>query len=534
MYTVIVADDERELRKALIRRVNWEKEGFTVIGEAENGAQALELVEKLEPDLLLTDIKMPFLSGIELAKAVREVRPATQIAFLSGHDDFYYAQQAIQFNVISYMLKPISSVELAQELAQIKLKIDHKFQEFISSVSSLEQTDVVTFLMPFLLDGFSYLDEEKEEEVLIKSAISYGLLKEEGQPLSYVVLVISLIDEEGNICTTGATVHAIDMILRQYMKHVSFYTQGKVVTLLMGSKEQFDKYLHILVQDIIQSVKRIMELSCLIGVSRPVESLFGLHEAYSEAMNAMSYSKRNGNNVCYIFDVERSEDFDQERVQNAIGEMENLIRGGLERELLDYLEELFIWMQQEAMPMTIVKFIMVQFISALYRIAYAVAGSEAVNQLQKFWPLDELMRLGSLNDIKEKYISFCLKTKDLILEQRKKSSNVICEKALEIIKLKYADPDISLVTVSNEIAVSPNYLSALIKKSTGSTFSDLLTKERIERAKQLLLCSSMKIREVSEKCGYHDQHYFSYCFKKITGISPNNCRRQNEESHTSY
>ena len=293
MYTVVVADDERELRQALIRRVNWEKEGFMVVGEAENGAQALELVEKLEPDLLLTDIKMPFLSGIELAKAVREVRPATQIAFLSGHDDFYYAQQAIQFNVISYMLKPISSVELTQELAQIKLKIDHKFQEFISSVSSVEQTDVVTFLMPFLLDGFSYLDEEREKGNLMKSAISYGLLKEEGQSLSYVVLVVSLIDEEGTICTTGATVHAIDMILRQYMKHVSFYAQGKVVTLLMGSKEQFDKYLHILVQDIIQSVKRIMSLSCLIGVSRPVESLFGTHEAYSEAMNAMSYSKRN-------------------------------------------------------------------------------------------------------------------------------------------------------------------------------------------------------------------------------------------------
>ena len=507
---------------------------MTVVGEAENGAQALELVEKLEPDLLLTDIKMPFLSGIELAKAVREVRPATQIAFLSGYDDFYYAQQAIQFNVISYMLKPISSVELTQELAQIKLKIDYKFQEFISSVQSMEQMDLITFLMPFLLDGFNWVEGEKEKAALIKSAVSYGLLKEEGQPLSYVVLAISLIDKEGHICTTGTTAHAIDMILRKYMKHVSFYAQGKVVSLLMGSKEKFDKYLHILIEDIVQSVKRIMELSCLIGVSRPVESLFSTHDAYSEAMNAMSYSKRNGSSVCYIFDVERSEDFDQDRVQNAIGDLENLIRGGLEKDLLDYLDELFKWMQEESISMTIIKFIMVQFISALCRIVYAVAGSEAVNQLQKFWPLDELMRLESLNNVKEKYTSFCLKTKDLVLEQRKKSSNVICEKAIEIIRTKYADPDISLVTVSNEIAVSPNYLSMLIRKSTGNTFSDLLTKERIERAKQLLLCSSMKIREVSEKCGYNDQHYFSYCFKKITGISPNSCRRQNEESHISY
>ena len=115
-YTVVVADDEEEIRRSLVRRVKWEEIGFEVVGEAENGADALELVEKLEPDLLLTDIKMPFLSGIELARAVREVCPMVQIAFLSGFDDFTYAQQAIQYNIVSYMLKPISAKEIEAEL----------------------------------------------------------------------------------------------------------------------------------------------------------------------------------------------------------------------------------------------------------------------------------------------------------------------------------------------------------------------------------------------------------------------------------
>ena len=123
MYTVIVADDEEELRQALIRRVDWESIGFQVVGEAENGVEALELVEKYEPDLLLTDIRMPFVSGIELARQVREVQPATQIAFLSGFDDFTYAQQAIQYNIVSYLLKPISAAELTEELKKIKEKI---------------------------------------------------------------------------------------------------------------------------------------------------------------------------------------------------------------------------------------------------------------------------------------------------------------------------------------------------------------------------------------------------------------------------
>ena len=96
MYTVVIADDEEEIRRGIIRKVNWGEIGFKVVGEADNGIKALELVEELEPDLLLTDIRMPFMSGIELARQIREVRPSVQIAFLSGYDDFSYEQQAIQ------------------------------------------------------------------------------------------------------------------------------------------------------------------------------------------------------------------------------------------------------------------------------------------------------------------------------------------------------------------------------------------------------------------------------------------------------
>ena len=129
MYTVIFADDEEDLRKAIIHKIDWNAIGFEIIGEAENGAEALELVEKLGPDLLLTDIKMPFVSGIELARQAREIRPSMQIAFLSGYDSFAYAQQAIQYNIISYLLKPISAEELTVELRRIKEKLDKRFFE---------------------------------------------------------------------------------------------------------------------------------------------------------------------------------------------------------------------------------------------------------------------------------------------------------------------------------------------------------------------------------------------------------------------
>ena len=133
MYTLIIADDEEELRRAIVERVDWAAIGFEVVGEAENGAEALELVETLQADLLLTDIRMPFISGIELARQVREIRPAMSIAFLSGYDDFSYAQQAIQYNIISYLLKPLSLEELTEEMIRIREKMDQSRRAFRES-----------------------------------------------------------------------------------------------------------------------------------------------------------------------------------------------------------------------------------------------------------------------------------------------------------------------------------------------------------------------------------------------------------------
>lgn len=176
MYTVVVADDEEEIRRGIIKKVRWEELGFRVVGDAENGVEALELVEKLEPDLLLTDIRMPFMSGIELARQVREIRPTVQIAFLSGFDDFSYAQQAIQYNIISYMLKPISSQELEEELKNIKEIIDQKFEEFASKESVQDRLDKSEFMLPLLLEGYQGKVTEEVKEELRQNALSCGLL----------------------------------------------------------------------------------------------------------------------------------------------------------------------------------------------------------------------------------------------------------------------------------------------------------------------------------------------------------------------
>lgn len=520
VYSIIVADDEEELRKAIIRKIDWEKIGFFVVGEAENGVEALELVEKKQPDLLLTDIRMPFISGIELARQIREVRPSTQIAFISGYDDFTYAQQAISYNIISYMLKPITMADLTKELIIIKQKIDHLFQEFYTE--KRKYANFSEFLLPLLLDNYYAKTILKKEQYLKEEAIKYHILSEEETSFSFAVIAIVLREKNGKNRTRMEYVDAIESILKKYVKSFSFYSGGKIVCLLIAPSYLFEKYLHIIAGELIQRIERILKLYCTIGISRIVTSLAGCHEAYQEAVDAISYARQTESSVRYISDEERTTDFDMEHILSFVTEIENLIRGASEQELKDYLEELFETFRiQKSSPIEL-KFLLLQLFSSVTRIVYTVSGWEEFIQRLNFYD-------GMLQETKEYFIQFCLSARELICSQKKKSGQILCDKALQIIETQYSNPELSLVSVSNEINISPNYLSSLIKKYTKKTFVDLLTQKRMKVAKQLLLYTTMKIREISKKCGYSDQHYFSYCFKKSAGVSPNGLRQQNGE-----
>ena len=529
MYTVVVADDEDEIRRGIVNKVNWSELGFKVVGEACNGVEALELVEKLEPDLLLTDIQMPFLSGIQLARKVREIRPMVQIAFLSGFDDFAYAQQAIQYNIINYMLKPISSKELEEELHKIKDIIDEKFKRFTSE-ESVKQGEKAEFILSLLLDGDHEEFSEIDKREFIERGISCGLLRNASiDNLLFTVIVTAVYHNEENK-TTRANVSGVNMILEKYVNSVSCYLKGRIVSIVAASPAQSKKYLHILVDEIIQSVNRIMGLTCVVGVSRSTSSITNCRESYLEAMHALSYSHQKESKVHFIADEERVESVNQEMIQASTATLEDLLRGGSIEELRTYLDEFSDKITTGKIAPALADFLIAQMAAAIFRVVYAVAGDSSIEWLDNHFHFNAYHnKVGQVIESYGKYTELCLAAKELIIEQRKKSGEVLCDKAIDIINTRFDDHDLSIVSVSNEIAVSPNYLSALIKKTTGCTFVELLTKRRMEKAKELLLCTSLKIREVAERSGYRDQHYFSYCFKKTMGKSPNQCRRENEK-----
>ena len=383
IYTVVVADDEDELREAVCTMIPWEALGFHLVGNASNGLDALELVERLEPDLLLTDIRMPFISGIELARQVREIRPAMHIAFLSGFDDFEYAKQAIQYNIISYMLKPLTMDGLAAELKAIHEKIDARYAGLRRADSA--HADRAALIIPLVLARYENAPENVETR-LRQAAVDCGLLR-----------------------GTDDRSQLVEQSANKYLRHFVFYCFGRAVALLLGNPSDFDEYLHILADEICQLADRALGRSASVGVSREFARFSDLNDAYKQAIEALRAAAEGEGGVSFTADARKT---------------------------------------------------------------------------------------GSL-----------------------------CERALEIIEQHYMDEDLSLASLSAMLDVSPNHLSACIKKSEGETFINILVRRRMETAQTLLLTTDLQIQEIARRCGYTDQHYFSYCFKKYSGTSPVALRR---------
>ena len=415
LYTVVVADDEPGLLEAVCSMIRWEEIGFRLVGSAGNGLDALQLVEQLQPDLLLTDIQMPFISGTELAKSAREIQPLISIAFLSGYDDFEYAQRAIENRVISYLLKPISMAELTNALKDIHVKMEQRFLELRPSDVRVSRHLAAASL---LLDPCAEAGTGTAEKELHESGMIFTP--------PYAVSVFSTAVRHAD----QRSAHMLDRILRKYFSCCSFASGGRILSL--GISEDGFQHLGAALDELYYACRRMLDENTVLGISRVYSGLSSCREACREADEARQRADEPG-----IF---RYED---PAADSGAGS----------------------------------------------------AGGEAV-------PARDGVRS-------------------------------LCQQAMRIIASEYQDESLSLSSVSDRLHVNPNYLSANMKKYAGDTFINLLIRERMEHALQILQQSgSVRIAEVASACGYSDQHYFSYCFKKYHGISPARLRRSAEAEET--
>lgn len=400
LLSVVVADDEQELLGAVCQLIDWEGIGFKLVGRASNGLDALQLVEELQPDFLLTDIHMPFISGTALAAQVKAVQPLIQVAFLSGYDEFEYAQQGIASEVIAYFLKPISMAQLTQELIEIHRKIEKKQADFSAARQDASNYQAVAAAM--LLDCYFYAGREENLKALSRMGLAPESIR------SVTVAALSCADADAQACQTALGA-AEKFLSRQYPCR-GFCSAGRIV-LLLTSENGFLQ-LHAAIDELRRALKRLLDLDVSAGISKEHAPDADFHEAYKEAMEALKTAETESG-FC------------------------------------------------------------------------AADGQSGIDQL--------------------------------------------CGRVLQIIDKEYMDETLTLQSVSERLHVSASYLGPNIKKNAGDTFINLLIRKRMAVALNLLQSSDSRIAEIARRCGYSDQSYFGYCFKKFYGVSPAKMRQEREQ-----
>lgn len=543
-YKLLLVDDEEEVRNAILKKIQWEQYGFEVIGAVENGKEALDIAEKITPDVVMTDIKMPFMDGMQLSAVIREKYPTTKIIVLTGFDEFEYAQKAIKLNVMEYLLKPISASELVEVLIKVKAQFDKEIEEkkdiqylreyYRKSIPILKEkflTSIVT----------SILEKEEIEEKCKNYNISLA-----GNFFAAVIInidsntpILKSIDmEQSKAAYTElyddkellkfAVLNIAEEIVDKYELGITFLNNDEIVFIAVAkSKEkiEFIKLVFELLEELRQNVQRFLKVSLTIGIGNICSEATAINLSYKNALTALDYRLFMGNNrSIWIEDIEPKSAgriiFDEVK-EHALT---SAIKVGTEEEISSTMNMLF---QEISDIRAAIKDYQIYLMEMLTTILKAARNSDV--HIDEIFGSNrnlyvELESLRSKEEVLNWFKEISIRTMKHIAKDRQDNCKILVEQAKNFIKENYCKSDISINTVCENIHISPTYFSFIFKRDTKTTFINYLTQVRMEVAKELLRTTNMKAFEVADKVGYADANYFSYSFKKKFGKSPSEYR----------
>ncbi|MCR5742301.1 MAG: response regulator [Lachnospiraceae bacterium] len=532
MIKVFLVEDEYAIREGIKRSVDWKNNDFELVGEAGDGEMAFPKILKTRPDILITDIRMPFMDGLELAGLVKKEMPDIRIVVLSGYDDFNYAKQAISIGVEEYMLKPVSGEVLMQELKKIAGAIEAKRQEDLSRARYMRD-----------MEEIRELERQKFMHDMIDGRISVTDSFVQGRELGiditaqfYSIVLFQIFPkamESGDMAGYSGPCEEIYSRIREAFEdreNVYLYEQvGDVLVFLekADTASELESGIRHDIGRIGDIMKGFREWIYFIAAGKPVERIRDVNNSYRDASRKFA-DRYMLDDSCVLYE--------REDVSLNIGGLDykvlsqktilQFLRNGTLMEVDDLVEEYCSGIGEEALSSMMFRqyVLMEALLSALAFLDSLGVDRERAEEI--IGDLQDPGRfVGTVEDARS-YIRILLNT---VIEYRNQMSDKkyteIIEKAKNFIRDNYKTEDMSLQTVSSYVNVSSNHFSAVFRKETGETFIDYLTRVRMDRAGELLTCTSMKTSEIGFEVGYRDPHYFSYIFKKVWGMSPKEYRR---------
>lgn len=510
MYQVMIADDEPLMRKAMLTLTNWSDLDCEIVYVAENGQQVFDNIQEVRPDILITDIKMPGKDGIEIAKYIWEQKLPIKVIILTAYADFSYAQSAVKYDVVDYVTKTGAFDSLITSINKAK---DMIRAERISEVKKGGEA-VVEYFLKSVFDGSIYDESEIEQEV--------EKLGIEADNYLVMLLHFSLSEElssEKRVRTYKSLFNFFSMVFGEQMLRGISVNRDMYAIVLKNVGESYQNTVSEQAGQIIDMMDKFMNLYVCIGISARHTQLMELKKAYEEAEWVLGDNFVGGGNKSVLF---MNNDSYQEKYNPEIDKLleesaHYISQGHKEKALLNFQKAIELQISGGISTNTIkntgiilqqgCRKILGQYGTNIYHVMN-IKGSitERINGCFYVDEYEKLMRdiIESTADYIE---SFSSRKKTLVSE---------CEKFIEE---NYAN-GITVTDIAKHVGTSISYLSRIFKKATGENIINTLNKKRIEKAKEYLKDKDMKIYEIADALGFENATYFSYFFKKYTGLSP--------------
>lgn len=534
MYKILIVDDEELVRNAIISKLNWKEIGFDVVEQAEDGEQAYELALKLKPDVILTDIRMPFMDGLELAEKLVVELPNSKIVILSGHDEFEYAQEAIKLGVLDYILKPIHSVKLTELLSNIVTTIKNEEieeQKLVKLKSQLHQSLPLLkekFFTALINNTFSSKEISKNLEFfdISFSGDSYIICASEIDGISQLAMEN---DAEYMALTNFSILNIESEVVRNMGFAFNDTTNRQIMILSWKSSDDADIEILYNLMDVIRvNIEKYLNITITIGIGRPVSRLEDIHLSYKDALSALDCKITMGKNKIYNIKDFGYRDTDMyfpvERIHNLISAAKLESIETATAQINEFFDDIC---KRKNISIDNIRILIIELIFSMQKIPTVISGEHNKKNDLDFKIYENIGKCETVHDFKSLVIDFTTKVCNDISASRNSRNHAIIAKAKNYIDINYHLEELSLNNVAGIVSVSPGYLSILFRKETDETFIEYLTRMRLEKARELLKTTPLKAYEVAYKVGYSDPHYFSLIFKKYTGITPSDYKNNN-------
>lgn len=540
MLRIFLVEDEVVVRETIKKMIPWEQYGYELVGEAPDGEVALPMIRKLKPDLLVTDIKMPFMDGLTLSKIVKKDFPHMKIVILSGYDDFNYAKQAISIGVEDYLLKPITKNAFLERLTEIRNRWEQeqgqkeyyeKFKREIQEYEKNSSRDFFEALISGSMDG----------EEIYKRADRLGL---DIVAEMYNILIFTM---DSGRKMPGISDEYSEKEARKHEKMQGFFLNHPFAMLFRNAAFSYAVLVKENRSEPGENTKKCVDFfretlgdekdqDWFLAVGQPVERMSSIKISYHAASKAFARRYLYDGNILYFEDLEQEKTAKAEGIClkkidiNALNPaiLENFLGSGLLEETADFVRDYFHAIGHEAMASMVfrnyvilnIRFSVLGFLKKL--------GCEA-KELEEHNVEDFLEKKAGSMEAAEKYAEEMIHKAIMARDENSGNKNrSILKTAVAYIDSHYMDENLSLNTAAQVANISANHFSALFSQNMGQTFIEYLTSIRMRHARELLRCTGKRSNEIAAEVGYKDAHYFSYLFKKIQGMTPSEYRKTGE------